>query len=111
MAEQLAKKTRTQFDLVPDSITNLGMGAPSDELLKKCTQLLKNAAKHKMVRKQVLPNDLTPPTLHPLSTPLIVQEQPDSYTLFQYGPEIGDRRYREAVAKLLTEGYQSPVNV
>ncbi len=49
-AEELAKKTKTQFDLVSKSITNIAMGAPSDALLKKCAELLKDAAKHRMVR-------------------------------------------------------------
>lgn len=39
------------------------------------------------------------------------QDQDDAYALFQYGPEVGDRRYRESVAKFLTEEYRSPVNV
>ena len=53
MAAELAKKTKTQFDLVPDSITNLGMGAPSDMLLAKCADILKEAAQHRMVRTSV----------------------------------------------------------
>lgn len=40
-----------------------------------------------------------------------MQDQDDSYLLFQYGPEIGDNKYREAVSKVLTEEYQSPVDV
>ncbi len=39
------------------------------------------------------------------------QDQPDAYKLFQYGPEIGDRDYREALVKLLSEGYEAPVAV
>lgn len=48
----LETKTKTQFDLVPDSITNLAMGAPSDAMLAKCTEVMKTAVKHRMVRGQ-----------------------------------------------------------
>lgn len=62
------------------------MGSPRMSMLEKCREILKTAAIHRM-------------------------DEPDAYTLFQYGPEIGDRKFREAVAKLLTDGYQAPVDV
>ena len=40
-----------------------------------------------------------------------LQDQPDAYNLFQYGPELGDVNYCKSVAKLLTEEYQAPVDV
>ena len=40
-----------------------------------------------------------------------LQDQPNAYNLFQYGPELGDVNYRKSVAKLLTEEYQAPVDV
>ena len=39
-----------------------------------------------------------------------MQDQDDAHHLFQYGPERGDKRYREVVAKFLTEEYQAPVD-
>ncbi len=39
-----------------------------------------------------------------------MQDDPDAYNLFQYGPEMGDMKYRNAVAKMLTEEYKAPVD-
>ena len=45
----LYRKILTLFDHVPPHVINLGMGSPSDALLKGCTQVLKNATAHRMV--------------------------------------------------------------
>ena len=50
----LAKKTQTQFDLIPGHITNLGMGAPADSMLAKCTEVMKTAVKERMVSPHTL---------------------------------------------------------
>ncbi len=39
-----------------------------------------------------------------------LQQEPDAHLLFQYGPEAGDRRFIEALAKFLSEEYHDPVD-
>ena len=41
---------------------------------------------------------------------LLAQEADDAHWLFQYGPEVGDRKFLEALASFLTEEYKSPVD-
>lgn len=39
-----------------------------------------------------------------------MQEADDAHWLFQYGPEVGDRKFLETLASFLTEEYKSPVD-
>lgn len=45
----LARKTDTLFDHIPEHLTNLSLGAPTDTLLKKCSDILITATQHRMV--------------------------------------------------------------
>ncbi len=39
-----------------------------------------------------------------------LKEEENAHWLFQYGPEVGDRKFLETLASFLTEEYKSPVD-
>lgn len=81
----MARMTSTLYDpLLRPGLTNLKMGAPDDATLKKCVQVFREAAEHRLA-------------------------EADARLLFQYGPEAGDGRFRVTLAKFLSDEYRSPV--
>ena len=45
----LAAKKWTLFDHIPAHITNLSLGAPIPTVLRKCTDALESAVRHRLV--------------------------------------------------------------
>ena len=42
---------------------------------------------------------------------ILMQEEPDAFQLFQYGPEARDITFRKELAYFLTKEYMDPVRV